>query len=415
MEINGIRRCIGCMRVLNDDSECPYCHMRAKDYRTPVSCILPGTVLAERYVLGKVLGEGSFGITYLAWDKVLELPVAIKEYYPAELVRKDIVRGTDLSVHVYSENDEDEYKTRLNKFINEARYLTKFDNMPGIVSVRDFFYENNTAYIVMEYVSGDSIKKYIKDNGRMSGKEVLKLMKPILLSLAKIHGRGIIHRDISPDNIIWNEEKGLVLIDFGSARVRSTFNDNNMTVFFKRGYSPAEQYRENGVQAEYSDIYSVCATMYYMLTGTVPLDAVERMAGETLSSIGDMPDIELSYKAKKAIMKGMALKPENRYQKTEQLINALYEDYEVADKGSRLTYKSIIAALAGLAILTGMLLIGRSILSHGKKETTIYYTEPAAAVVTENPQLTTDIPQLNTSEPVQTKRQKNDDFVESID
>ena len=287
MKIKGINVCIGCIHPLDKDGECPHCHLNIKEYKPIPHCLLPGTTLAKRYMLGKVLGEGNFGITYVAWDFVLEVPVAIKEFFPADLVNRDIIRGTDKDV--YAQGNEAEYQKRLDKFIQEARYLTRFSSREGIVSVRDFFYANKTAY-------------------------------------AKVHRTGLLHRDISPDNLLFNEDGKLVLIDFGAARVCDIMAMKSMTVLFKRGFSPEEQYRAHGSQGEWSDIYSICATMYYMLTGKIPTDAIERMAGEPLPSLVDMEEIELPLKTKEAIMKGLSLKAEKRYQRTEQLIEDLYKE-----------------------------------------------------------------------------------------
>ncbi len=329
MNVDGMNLCIGCMHILDDSDECPYCHMRIKNYKPGPRYLLPGTVLAERYVLGKSLGSGNFGITYLAWDKILLVPVAVKEYYPADIVSRDIIRGTDLNIYV---NDKTEYDKKLNKFIKEARCLARFSNLDGIVSVQDFFYANNTAYIIMKYIEGDSVKKYVKAKGKMDGQEVLRLMKPILGSLCKIHSTGLLHRDISPDNILFQEEEKLVLIDFGSARVQDAVEQKSMTVLFKRGFSPEEQYRPRGKQGPWSDIYAICATMYFMLTGKVPLDAIERMAGEILKPLADMPDINIPIKAKEAIMKGLNVKASDRYQTVSELMSDIYDGQEIAVK-----------------------------------------------------------------------------------
>lgn len=325
MNVDGMNLCIGCMHVLDNSEECPYCHMRIKDYKPVPRHLLPGTVLADRYVLGKSLGSGNFGITYLAWDKILLVPVAVKEYYPADIVNRDIIRGTDLNVYI---NDKIEYDKKLNKFNKEARCLARFSNLDGIVSVQDFFYANNTAYIIMKYIEGDSIKKYVKAKGKMDGQEVLRLMKPILGSLCKIHSTGLLHRDISPDNILYQEEEKLVLIDFGSARVQDVVEQKSMTVLFKRGFSPEEQYRPRGKQGPWSDVYAICATMYFMLTGKVPLDAIERMAGENLKSLVDMPDINIPIKAKEAIMKGLNIRASERYQTVSDLMSDIYDSLE---------------------------------------------------------------------------------------
>ncbi len=326
MVINGQNLCIGCMRPLKDDLIYSSCHFEQGKYRPIPRCLLPGTEVAERYVLGRVLGEGNFGITYIGWDKVLSKRVAVKEYYPTDYVSRDVLRGTDRKVYVYESRVKKEYKDNLDKFLNEARCLTRFNHMAGIVAVQDFFYENETAYIVMDYVGERNVKQEIRENGAMDAKEVLMLMRPILEALSKIHRTGMVHRDISPDNILFAEDDSLVLIDFGSARIRNMEMTKSMTIVFKRGFSPEEQYRAKGKQGAWSDVYAVCATMYFMMTGQAPEDVIERMIGAKVIPLSDFPEINISERAKNAIMKGISIRAEDRYASMDSLICDLYEE-----------------------------------------------------------------------------------------
>lgn len=237
-----------------------------------------------------------------------------------------MIRGTDKNVYVYGRQGKEEYQNNLNKFLNEARCLTRFTHWDSIVSVRDFFYENKTAYIVMEYIHGMSVKDYILQHGPMQGKRVLQLMKPVLETLARIHKTGLVHRDISPDNILFSDKKELVLIDFGAARVCNMEMTKSMTVMFKRGYSPEEQYRAKGRQGAWSDVYAICATMYFMLTTRIPEDAIERMLGASMKSLVEMPEVELQTRQKEALMKGISIRAEDRYEAIEKLMAELYVD-----------------------------------------------------------------------------------------
>lgn len=321
MKIRGVNVCIGCMHTMDKEEECPYCNLNIKEYKQLPHCLLPGTKLAKRYILGKVLGEGSSGITYLAWDFVLEIPVAIKEFYPLDIVKRDLIRGTDPKVYIQG---KEEYKEKLDNFIRGAVYLSRFNGEEGIAAVRDFFSANQTAYLVMEYVDGESVREVVQKKGKMNGKKVLTLMKPVLKSLAKVHQMGLLYLDMSPDNLVLNKTGKLVMVDFGTARRYDISGKESVSPLFKKGFSPEEQYRSNGHQGKWSDIYAVCATMYYMMTGKEPIDVVERIAGKTLTSLEEMPDIELSSKKKATIMKGLSIRAENRYQNMEQLMEALY-------------------------------------------------------------------------------------------
>ena len=354
MNIEGSNLCIGCMKPLGQTGRCSFCGMKQEDYNPIPRCLLPGTRLADRYILGKVLGEGSFGITYIGWDSRLQIPVAIKEYFPSEMVSRDVICGHGNKVYLYENAKKNHYEEDIKKFLNEAKCLSKFNEVEGIVSVLDFFYENETAYIVMQFIDGVSVKEYIKKNGKMDGKKVLNAMWPVLLALEKV--TGIVHRDIRPDNIMIRKDGSLVLIDFGAARMRNIDNTKTMTVLFKRGFSPEEQYRYKGRWGAYTDVYSISATMYYMLTGEAPTDSVIRALGDDMPSLLNMKELEISTKQKKAVMKGMAVNAKNRWQSIRELYDAMYEEEQNITSGSG--RRRGIAGIAGAAVLGTAITIG---------------------------------------------------------
>lgn len=326
MRINGQNVCIGCMKPLGLESGCSFCGMKQDDYNPIPRCLLPGTKLADRYILGRVLGEGSFGITYIGWDQHMEIPVAVKEYFPSEMVSRDVICGKGNHVYLYENSRKGRYEDDLQKFLNEARCLSRFNDVKGIVSVLDFFYENNTAYIVMQYIDGVSVKQYVDENGKIPAERVIESMEPVLLALEQVHQTGIVHRDISPDNIMIRKDGSLVLIDFGAARMRNMDHTKTMTVMFKRGFSPEEQYRYKGKWGAYTDVYSISATMYFMMTGTPPTDSVIRALGDELPSLVSMKELKLPVKQKKAVMKGMEVSAKNRWQSVGQMYAALYDE-----------------------------------------------------------------------------------------
>jgi serine/threonine protein kinase len=312
------------MKPLDGQELCTHCHLDQKTYKTIPRCLTAGTTLGGRYVLGRVLGEGTFGITYIAWDTLLETAVAIKEYFPSTLVGRYVGETQDKNVYLFEESQEEYYRTQMKKYLEEAKHLSQFSHLEGIVSVRDFFYENGTAYIVMEYVEGKSLKEYIDTKGVIDGKRLLKMFRPVVEALTFIHKEGMIHRDISPDNILVSSQGNMTLIDFGAMRWENSRMSHTMTVVFKRGYSPEEQYRSKGKQGAWTDIYSLCATMYYALTGKVPDESIERIVGDEVRPLTDMPETGLSEQQKKAIMKGLAVKSGKRYQSMEKFYQAVY-------------------------------------------------------------------------------------------
>lgn len=359
MYINSRNLCIGCMRPLDSGIVCPHCGMKQDEYAPIPRCLTPGTVLAGRYITGRVLGEGSFGITYIGWDISMDIPVAVKEYFPSNMVSRDVICGSGNEVYLYENEKKNDYDSYLKKFFNEAKCLSRFNQVEGIVSVRDFFYENNTAYIVMQYIEGISVKQYIEENGKIPAKKVMKMIRPVLTALEQVHGTGIVHRDISPDNIMIKPDQSLILIDFGAARMRNMDTTRTMTVMFKRGYSPEEQYRYKGKWGPYTDVYSICATMYFMMTGITPVDSVIRALKDDMPSLVGMKELGIPSAQRKAVMKGLAVTLKNRWQSMDELCQALYEDYGDPEAGHgtvRWLYrrKKILTA-AFVLILSGSL------------------------------------------------------------
>jgi len=322
-KINPEYLCAGCMAVLDEvDLPCPLCGFDKATYTPSPRSLRPFTKLNGKYLVGKVIGEGGFGITYIGFNMETDLPVAIKEYFPSELATRDTSQGNTITI--FSGESNDLYKEGLEKYLREARNLSMFSDLPGIVTVKDFFYENETAYIIMEYINGVTLKQHLtKVGGRMKQNEVIKLMKPVLESMVKIHEVGIIHRDISPDNIMITKNKQIKLTDFGAARVFDTEDSKSITVVLKRGYAPEEQYRAKGNQGPWTDVYALCATMYRMITGVTPQEALERIINDGVEPISKY-DPSVWPETEYAIMKGLSLRAEDRFQTVNELIDALY-------------------------------------------------------------------------------------------
>lgn len=329
--------CPGCMKELDDvHQECPYCGFHPEQYEAQRNArVLPcQTILSGRYMLGKVIGEGGFGITYLGWDLMLEMEVAVKEYFPVGLATRDTQFNSNETVNIMSGEKARHYETRLRGFEQEARNLAKFQDLPGVVSVKDFFFENQTAYLVMEYVEGISLKKYLQEVGRpLTEESVLSIMKPVLQSLGKIHKAGIIHRDISPENILIGKDKKVTLIDFGAARMATGTETKSLTILLKHGYAPVEQYQTRGRQGPWTDIYALCATIYKMCSGKVPGEAIDRMVEDDLKTLEELsrenPQMKVSKHLSDVIARGLAVKVEDRYQNVESLMDALYGGAEI--------------------------------------------------------------------------------------
>lgn len=311
--------CSYCMSPIQTTYKvCPYC---GKSVHAEVSShhLLPGTILNGKILVGAVLGEGGFGITYIGRDLNLDLKVAIKEFYPNGYVNRSNALSPDITFSV-SDDGRDFFAKGKERFMREARILAKFSSEPGVVEVRDFFEEHNTAYIVMEYLDGEDLKAYLKRNGPMKPGEALELLLPVMKTLQKIHDQGLIHRDISPDNIRMSN-RGTKLLDFGAARDVSVANQKSLSVMLKPGYAPEEQYRSKGEQGPWTDVYALCATMYSCITGNTPDDATQRLFNDELRRPSEL-GIVIGKEFEDTLMKGMAVLQKDRFHSMKELINS---------------------------------------------------------------------------------------------
>ena len=360
------------------------------------------TVLAGKYLVGPVLGEGGFGITYAGYDLNMETRIAIKEYFPVELVTRDTTlrntggggaisgssasdggepsavgvssssSGSDRVISLSGEKSKT-YQQGLKKYVDEARNVSQFADIPGIVSVKDFFYENNTAYIVMEYIDGISLKEYLKQKGgKVSEEKALAILRPVLEALEKVHAAGIIHRDISPDNImltfaeegkagagqsgvaaVYGNISAVKLIDFGAARMTSKNDQKSLTIILKHGYAPEEQYRSHGEQGPWTDVYALCAVFYRMLTGKVPEPAMDRLFSDGLKRPEEL-GAKVSPAVSETIMKGLAVKKEDRIQSVRDLMDALEGKKGKEAKPKRKVWGVLVAVAGAVSILAAL-------------------------------------------------------------
>ncbi len=292
----------------------------ANTVETPAHYLPKGTLLNNKYEILSALGSGGFGITYKGHDKLLDIPVAIKEYYPNGYANRYAPAG--LNVAISESRTSRCFVEWKDKFLNEARTLAKFSNIPGIVTVRDYFEENDTAYIVMEYLDGVNLKQYVQENGPFPAEEICEKMIPLMDSLKKIHSYNLIHRDISPENIMIMPDGKLKLYDFGAARDFAKQSGKSMSILLKPGYAPEEQYRTRGKQGPYTDVYALCATLYFCITRVVPDESVERVFHDELRQPSEL-GVAISPIIEKAIMKGMSIRTEDRYQDIKSLSDAL--------------------------------------------------------------------------------------------
>ena len=313
--------CYNCFQDIPEGGgPCPCCGFDLEENvkKYPVA-LRAGTVLNDRYIVGRVLGQGGFGITYLAWDTKLEAKMAVKEFMPGELATR--VDGTTVSVMAESKTEAFSYGAE--RFQEEARTLAKFIGNPNIAGVSDCFDENDTSYFVMDYIEGISFKTYIANHGgKVSVEDACNVMIPVLRALTAVHTEGFIHRDVTPDNIYITKDGIVKLLDFGSARYSIGDKSKSLDVILKVGYAPKEQYIRRSRQGPYTDVYSCAACFYAAITGYLPPESLERLDKDELVPISQL-GIEIPEYLDKAILKGLAVQPEDRFQSAAEFLDAI--------------------------------------------------------------------------------------------
>jgi serine/threonine protein kinase len=299
---------------------CPHCGWEEGASQSSPAFLNTRTVLDGRYLIGRVLGAGGFGITYLAWDLDLDMKLAIKEYFPNSFGARDRNHSTVIPANTHS---KDAFEHGLKKFLEEGKALARFQGHPSIASVMAFFRENGTSYLVMKYEDGITLGGYLKQHGgRLDFSTVVRIAMPIFDALRAVHQEGILHRDISPDNIIINRSRQIKILDFGSAKRDMTTKDSALQITLKRGFSPEEQYRAKGRQGPWTDVYAVGATLYQCLTGSKPPDALERLGDDTLAAPGAV-GVKMPKDAEKALLKALAVRASDRFQTVDGFRSAL--------------------------------------------------------------------------------------------
>ncbi|MDO4324711.1 MAG: serine/threonine-protein kinase [bacterium] len=327
-----IHRCLNCMKEYDTEKAdiCPHCGFQIGTPPKELYHLYPGMELSGRYLIGTVLGFGGFGVTYRAWDQKLNCVAAVKEYYPAGIVNR--IPG-EKEVILYSGKGKEEFQKGLDRFLLEARNTVRFNSHPNIVHVFDFFEENRTAYMVMELLEGISLRTFVKnEGGSLPYQKVTEISLAVMDALSEIHKTGILHRDISPDNIFLCNNGTVKVLDFGAARFSKGQEDQEraLTIMLKIGYAPPEQYHSKGNQGPWTDVYALGATMYRLITGIMPEESTDRAKNDHLRPIRALVEDVPAY-LDHAIMKAMAIEIDMRFQTVEQFKKAILQKIHVEE------------------------------------------------------------------------------------
>lgn len=269
-----MKLCMGCMNQIDEKTTvCPHCGFNEATLRQESYYLNPGTVIGGKYIVGKALSYGGYTVTYLGLDAEKNRKVVIKEYLPSDFSTRS---EGDTEVTIYSGDACDQFEQGLTTFLNEANRIQQLQNPQGIMRVYDCVAENDTGYVISEYLEGKTLKQIMEEGRRFSVQEAKDFVCRILEGLRLVHPLNIIHCDISPETIFVTNTGGIKLLDFGATRYVTTANSKSLAIILKQGFAPEEQYRSRGERGPWTDVYALGAVMYYMITGVVPVESVDR-------------------------------------------------------------------------------------------------------------------------------------------
>ncbi|MCD8222669.1 MAG: PASTA domain-containing protein [Clostridiales bacterium] len=362
--------CLGCMEEYDGQGRfCPIC---GYDQTTPPAeshYLKPGTVIHGRYRVGRVLGSGGFGITYIAYDLTLQKKNAIKEYLPMEFATRI---PNQSRVSVYKGEKQEQFEAGMHKSLDEAKLLAEFRQISGITQIYDFFQANNTAYIVMELLEGETLKDRLKRTGVMTVDEAFPIILAVTRTLKEVHAKHIIHRDIAPDNIYLLKTGEVKLLDFGASRQVTTTNSKSLTVILKAGYAPVEQYQSGGRQGPWTDIYALAATFYKMITGRKPPDSWDRRIKDTLEEPSDL-GVVIDKNLENALLNALQVRIEDRTKSAEEfeknLCSSHVERTHPEEKDTEQAswkwplWLKLLFGIGGIAIIAGVVVLVSGIIT----------------------------------------------------
>jgi predicted Ser/Thr protein kinase len=360
-----MKRCNNCFEEYSEEyGLCPHCGYAEGSAAAEIFYLYPGSLLGGRYTVGQVLGFGGFGITYKAWDSKLRSVVAVKEYYPSGVANR--TPGAK-NVILFAQNRVKEYNHGLTRFLDEARNMAKFSSYRNIVNIYEYFEENNTAYLVMEYLDGVTLGDFLKDNV-LETDDCIDIILQVSAALKAIHGQGVLHRDVSPDNIFICTSGAVKLIDFGAARFAAD-EDRLLTIILKPGFAPPEQYERVNVQGPWTDIYALGATLYYMATGMKPEESTNRKIQDNLPP-PHVINANIPVNVSNTIMKALAIDRHMRFESVEDFEKGLLGAKKVVtltqEKKRRKRKRLAGVAAALLAVAAGAFIFAFMYMNDGK-------------------------------------------------
>ncbi len=318
-----MKLCMGCMEKIEDHlSDCPYCGFNEHTLRQESYYLDPGSIVGGKYIVGRVLSYGGHTVSYLGMDAEKDLKVIVKEYLPSDFSTRS---EGEKDVTIYSGDGQIQFEQGLTNFLNEMNHIQHLKNAPGIAEVYDCLAENETGYVISEYVEGKTLKEILAEGRKYSVEEAAEFIKKILQGLSEAHKEDVVHCDISTETIMVTKEGDIKLMDFGATRYVTTANSKSLSIILKRGYAPEEQYRSKGQRGPWTDVYAVGAVLYQMITGVVPQESVERALSDDLKEPSKL-GISIPKNIENALMNALNVYQEERTPSAEIFLEELNSD-----------------------------------------------------------------------------------------
>lgn len=358
-----MKLCMGCMNEIEDHlSTCPYCGFNETTLRQESYYLDPGTIIGGKYIVGRVLSYGGHTVSYMGMDAEMNRKVIVKEYLPSDFSTRS---EGEKDVTIYSGDGQEQFEQGLTNFLNEANRIQQLQDAKGIAKVYDCLAENETGYVISEYVEGRTLKEILDGGKRYSAEEAADFIRQLLAGLADVHRMDIVHCDISPETIMVTDSGEIKLTDFGATRYVTTANSKSLSIILKRGYAPEEQYRSKGVRGPWTDVYALGAVMYLMITGEVPQESVERALSDDLKEPSKM-GIDIPKNIENALMNALNVYQQDRTQSAEAFLQELNSSEVKRRKVKQqknktgkfpIWAKALVAGLACVVVVGGVYMI----------------------------------------------------------
>ena len=369
-----MKLCMGCMNQMEDQvSVCPHCGFNERELKQEAYYLTPGTVVGGKYIIGRALSYAGYTVTYIGMDAENNRKVLVKEYLPNEFSTRP---EGDKEVTIYSGDAKEQFEEGLTTFLNEANRIQQLGRPQGIMQVYDCVAENDTGYVISEYLEGQTLAQMLEGGKKFSPQEAKEFICEILEGLRRVHPLDVVHCDIAPETIVVTRTGEIKLLDFGATRYVTTANSKSLAIILKQGYAPEEQYRSQGVRGPWTDVYALGAVMYHMITGIVPIESVDRALVDELKAPSQL-GVPMPKNMENALMNALNVYQKDRTPSAEVFYRELNSDEVKRIQVKKQKYetgrfpkwaKALVAGLLCVVVAGGVVVVGKMMRSGDKTE-----------------------------------------------